>query len=95
VDPITLGCDRGEISVQGRPKVTHRKAFIAPLDEVVITRFIIPAGQVQTLAVHIFTQIRQSISPVIASSSVDLAVLGLVVTIAASQVERARGSRTP
>jgi putative spermidine/putrescine transport system permease protein len=63
-------------------------AFIASVDEVVITRFLLTAGQVQTLAVHILNQLRQSISPVIPASSVILGLLAIGVAVAISRVRK-------
>jgi putative spermidine/putrescine transport system permease protein len=68
-------------------------AFIASLDEVVITRFLLVAGQEQTLAVHILNQVRQAISPAIPASSVVLALITLIVAIPLGRVESRRGER--
>ncbi|HYI23532.1 MAG TPA: ABC transporter permease subunit [Candidatus Limnocylindrales bacterium] len=54
-------------------------AFITSLDEVVITSFLLTAGQVPTLAVFIFSQVHWSSSPAIAASSVVLVGIALVI----------------
>ena len=68
----------------------HGFAFIGSFDEVVITSFLLTAGQVPTLAVHIFNQISSSNSPVIAASSVVLALVALIAAITVSRLEDRR-----
>ena len=65
-------------------------AFIASLDEVVITEFLLTPGQVQTLAVYIFSQVRSSISPAIAVSSVVLAALAVGAAIVLTRLDALR-----
>lgn len=61
-------------------------AFITSLDEVVITGFLLTAGQVPTLAVYIFSQVHWSSSPVIAVSSVVLVLVALVIGVAVARL---------
>ncbi len=61
-------------------------AFITSLDEVVITSFLLTAGQVPTLAVFIFAQVHWSSSPAIAASSVVLVVIALVVGLSVARL---------
>ncbi len=65
-------------------------AFIGSFDEVVITSFLLTAGQVPTLAVYIFSQIHSSHSPAIAASSVVLAGVALLAAVALTRLEARR-----
>ena len=53
-------------------------------------QLLLTAGQVPTLAVHIFNQISSSNSPVIAASSVVLALVALIAAITVSRLEDRR-----
>ena len=68
-------------------------AFVGSFDEVVITSFLLTAGQVQTLAVYIYSQIHFSHSPVIAASSVALATVALATALALTHLEARRRLR--
>jgi ABC-type spermidine/putrescine transport system permease subunit II len=61
-------------------------AFITSFDEVVITGFLLTAGQVPTLAVYIFSQVHWSNSPVIAASSVVLVLIALAIGLSVARL---------
>ena len=65
-------------------------AFIGSFDEVVISSFLLTAGQVQTLSVYIFSQVHSSHSPVIAASSVVLAGVALLAAVTLTRLEARR-----
>ena len=56
-------------------------ALSVSLDEVVLTRFLLRAGQTQTLSVFIFGQLEYSLSPVIAVSSVVYVTFAMFVAV--------------
>lgn len=71
-------------------------ALVISLDEVVITRFLLSAGQIPTLAVFIFRQITDSQSPVIAVAAVlytFVAVLAAIGMAARSDAGRPNGAQ--
>jgi len=65
-------------------------AFIGSFDEVVITNFLVTAGQVPTLAVFVFNQIDSSASPAIAASAVVMATVAVVTAIAVTNLDARR-----
>lgn len=65
-------------------------AFIGSFDEVVITNFLLTAGQVPTLAVYVFNQINSSASPAIAASAVVMATVAVITAIAVTQLDARR-----
>jgi ABC-type spermidine/putrescine transport system permease subunit II len=65
-------------------------AFIGSFDEVVITNFLLTAGQVPTLAVYVFNQIDSSASPAIAASAVVMATIAVVFAIAVTHLDARR-----
>lgn len=65
-------------------------AFIGSFDEVVITNFLVTAGQVPTLAVFVFNQIDSSASPAIAASAVVMAAVAVITAIAVTNIDSRR-----
>ena len=65
-------------------------AFIGSFDEVVITNFLLTAGQVPTLAVYVFNQIDSSASPAIAASAVVMATVAVITAIALTNLDARR-----
>jgi ABC-type spermidine/putrescine transport system permease subunit II len=62
-------------------------AFVGSFDEVVITNFLLTAGQVPTLAVYVFNQIDSSASPVIAASAVIMSAVALITAVAVTNLD--------